>query len=297
VAQGFKQWTSANLEHPMTYRSLLLFLDDHPLCTTRTRVAIQLAKRLDCHLVGLAPTGLIEMPGTAGAAASLASFAALAWDTLRERAERAAQDFSKACSAAGLPSYETVIDEAEQAASLVRHGHCSDLILLTQADPAATDHRRAQERVEQVVLYSARPTLVLPYAGRFDTLASSALVAWDDSREAARAVSDALPLLRQAERVQVIIWNENGTAGEAAQGRARLDALQTWLMWQGVTADVGIETTALPVAEAMLSRAADLSADLLVMGAYGHARWSERILGGATRGLLASMTLPVAMSH
>ena len=77
----------------------------------------------------------------------------------------------------------------------------------------------------------------------------------------------------------------------------RLDALQHWLMWQGVSADVRIETTGVDIADAMLSRAADFGADLIVMGAYGHARWAERVLGGATRGLLASMTVPVLMSH
>ena len=68
-------------------------------------------------------------------------------------------------------------------------------------------------------------------------------------------------------------------------------------MWQGVSADVRVETTGIGIAEAMLSRAGDLSTDLIVMGAYGHARWAERVLGGATRGLLASMTVPVLMSH
>jgi nucleotide-binding universal stress UspA family protein len=68
-------------------------------------------------------------------------------------------------------------------------------------------------------------------------------------------------------------------------------------MWQGVTAETHVETTDIGIAEAMLSRAADHGADLIVMGAYGHARWAERVLGGATRGLLASMTVPVLMSH
>ena len=68
-------------------------------------------------------------------------------------------------------------------------------------------------------------------------------------------------------------------------------------MWQGVSADVRVETTGIDITDAMLSRAADMNIDLIVMGAYGHARWTERILGGATRGLLATMTVPVLMSH
>ena len=122
------------------------------------------------------------------------------------------------------------------------------------------------------------------------------MVAWNDSRGSARAVSDALPLLRLAKRVVVISWNEAGAIENKTLG-PRLEALHRWLMWQGVSADVSVETTGIGIAEAMLSRAADLGADLIVMGAYGHARWAERVLGGATRGLLTSMTIPVLMSH
>ena len=150
--------------------------------------------------------------------------------------------------------------------------------------------------VEQVVLYSAQPTLILPCAGRLDSIGTQIMVAWNDSRGSARAVSDAMPLLRLAKRVVVISWNEAGAIENKTLG-PRLEALHRWLMWQGVSADVSFETTGIDIAEAMLSRASDLGADLIVMGAYGHARWAERVLGGATRGLLASMTIPVLMSH
>jgi nucleotide-binding universal stress UspA family protein len=283
-------------ETVMTYRSLLVHLHDDPLCSQRTAVAIRLAQALDGHLVGLAPTGLIDMPVFSEAASSLTEFAALAWNTLRERAEHAAQAFRDACRAAGLKSFEVVVDEDDAAASLVRHAHCSDLSILSQCDPQAPDRATAQAVVEQVVLHSARPTLLLPYAGRIAGIGDSVMVAWDDSREAARALSDALPLLCRAKRVQVVAWNEAGDTPDASL-RPRLDALHQWLMWHGVAAEVSVETTGIGIAEAMLSRAADFSADLIVMGAYGHARWAERVLGGATRGLLASMTVPVLMSH
>jgi nucleotide-binding universal stress UspA family protein len=283
-------------EIAMSYRSLLVFLDSHPLCSIRTQVAIRLARSLDCHLVGVAPTGLIELPAPPEATASLGKFGALAWDVLRDQAERAAQAFREACSAAGIKSFEALSDEADKSTSLVRHAHCSDLCVLTQAEPGTGDHHMAQDLVEQVVLFSARPTLILPYAGRFASIGSKVMVAWDDSRESARALSDALPLLRLAQRVQVVSWNKPGS-GDEQPLRPRVDALRQWLMWQGVAADVRIETTDIHIAEAMLSRAADLEVDLIVMGAYGHARLTERVLGGATRGMLNSMTVPVLMSH
>jgi len=279
----------------MTYRSALVHLDETGACGVRTAVAIRLAKALSCHLVGVAPTGLLELPAGLGSTNSLASLSAVAWDTLRDRARRATEMFAQACRAAELHSHEAVLDELDVAASLVRRAHCSDLCILSQADPSDPAYRWMREVVEEVVLRSARPTLIIPYAGRHDTLGTRAMVAWDHSREATRAVSDALPLLRRADQVDVVSWNEGSSQTQAP--RADLDALQKWLMWQGVTADVHVESTQIEIAEAMLSRAADASADLIVMGAYGHSRLTERVLGGATRGLLASMTVPVLMSH
>ena len=280
----------------MTYRSLLVFLDRDPLCAARTLVAIRLAKDLDCHLVGVAPTGIVELPMFAEAATALAELSTLAWDSLRDHAEQATQRFRQACRAAGVKSFEAVIDESDKAPSLVRHAHCSDLTVLSQADPTAPRHRVAQALVEQVVLFSARPTLILPYAGSFEPIGRNAMVAWDDSREAARALSDALPLLRLAEHVQIVSWSEDSADGDKML-RPRLDALSKWLMWQGVSVNLRVEMTNIDIADAMLSHAADSNTDFIVMGAYGHARWTERVLGGATRGLLAAMTVPVLMSH
>ncbi len=270
----------------MTYRSLLLFLDHDPLCTARTHVAIRLAGELDCHLAGVAPTGLVDVPASQEVATPLGQYSALASAALLDHARQAAERFRDECRKAGVTSFEAVVDEADKAPSVVRHAHCSDLTVLTQADPKG--HAWAREFVEQVILQSARPTLILPREHRVDTVGTTVMVAWDDSREAARAVSDALPLLRRAERVQVVSWNEAGTGNDQTL-RPRLEALHHWLTWQGVPCEVNVETTQLDIAKAMLSRAADLKADLIVMGAYGHARWAERVLGGATRGLLASM--------
>lgn len=279
----------------MTYHSLLVLLDDDPLCAARSQVGIRMARELDCHLIGLAPTGLAQLPSSPESVATLVEFGALAQRALRDRAERAVRRFRDACVAAGLPSFEALIDESEKAVSLVRNAHCSDLLVLTQADPHAPGYAMNRTLVEEVVLQNARPTLIVPYAGRFETLGSTVMVAWDDSREAARAVADALPLLRRARRVHMLGWNEQGAAD--ALLRLRLEAVQTWLKHHGIASDVHVEATGIDIADAMLSRAADLGADLIVMGAYGHVRWIQRMLGGATSGLLASMTVPVLMSR
>lgn len=280
----------------MTYRSLLVLLDHTPPCAARTAYAMRLAKDLDCHLVGLAPTDLIDLPAVPKAAASLNECAALVWDALRDQAERAADAFRAACHASALKSFEAVVDEASKVESLVRHARCSDLTVLTQADSSSANFYATKNLVESVILHSARPTLVLPRAGRFESVGARVLVAWNDSREAARAVSDALPMLQRASQVEVASWRESASTEEKTT-RPQLDALHKWLMWHGVSAQVRVESVAAGIADAMLSHAADTDADLIVMGAYGHSRWAERVLGGATRGLLASMTVPVLMSH
>src|SRR5678816_3285618 len=214
----------------MTYRSLLVALDQDPACAARTEVALRLAATLDAHLVGLAPTGIVELPVWPEADPAVNDFAARAARRLQSQAEQAAERFRERCRAAGAKSFEAVVDAAAAVASLVGHIHCSDLAIVSQAHPAAPDAGAAREVVEQVVLQSARPTLVLPYAGRIETLGTRVMVAWDDSREAARALWDALPLLQRAAQLDIVSWKES-TAVEDARLSARLDALKRWLMW------------------------------------------------------------------
>ena len=287
-------------ETPMTYRSLLVLLDQGPQRAARSDAAIRLAKALDCHLVGLAPIGPSgpSVPVAAEASAAGSDPAAPGQGTPLDQAERTTQRFREECQAAGVKSFEATIDQADMATSLVRHAHCSDLTILTKADPSAPDHRTTQELVEHVVLHSARPTLILPYAGRFDTIGTigtNVMVSWDDSRAAAHALSDALPLLRLATHVQLVTWKEEGVNGDKVL-RARCDELRRWLVRHGVSADVSIETTDIDVVDSMLSHAAALKTDLIVMGAYGHTR-SSHVQDGTTRGLLAAISVPVLFSH
>src|SRR5205085_1549030 len=168
-------------ETAMTYRSLLVLLDHDPLCAARTRAAMQLAARLDCHLVGVAPTGLIDLPLSPGAASSLMDLAALAWVTLRDRADEATQTVRDAC----------------------REGGDGRLFVpRTQGSPSG------------------------------------------------------------------------------------LTCSREW-------ADVRVETRHTGIAVAMLSGATAVGADLIGLGPCGPARWTERVLRGAARGLLATLTVPI----
>ncbi|HEX5685131.1 MAG TPA: universal stress protein [Ideonella sp.] len=279
----------------MPYRSLLVLLDGDEHQAARVHYAIKLAKSLDCHLVGLAPTGLLEAPMPQGSSSALSELTTQAWQLMRRRADEAVQLFERTCTAAGFTSRESLVVEDAKAVALIRHSHCCDLAIMSQPEPRTAGYAEARSVLEGVVLASARPTLIVPYAGRFELPRHQAMIAWDEGREAARAVADALPLLSRMDSVQLTIWRPSRADDPGLVGRA--EAFSKWLLWHGVQAEARIEVSDLPVAEAMLSRAADLSADLLVMGAYGHPRWAQRVLGGATRGILDSMTLPVLMSH
>lgn len=145
---------------------------------------------------------------------------------------------------------------------------------------------------ERVVLSSGRPVLIVPYAGRFDTLAGHVVVAWNESREAARAVNDAMPLLERARKVTVFQVDPEDEHGGAAAELARR------LAHHGVRAEAHHTVSGgLAAGEVLLSTIADLAAECLVMGAYGHSRVRELTLGGVTRTVLAHMTVPVIMSY
>jgi nucleotide-binding universal stress UspA family protein len=297
LAQALAGPSAQNRRHPdlqwledAMYRSLLVHLDDGERCADRAEFARRLARRCGAHLAGLAPVG--RMPASLSFAATVALAEAI--ESLRAAGQRRVDDFVADGHKAGLTSVEGVADVEDPVVSLVDRAHCSDLVILGQAEQPA-----ARAVVEQVVLLCARPTLVLPWAGRYDSVGERVLVAWNDSPEAARAIADAMPLLCQAREVTVMRCEPPGAAFDdgADVMRAKLEALRRWLMWHGVEAQVRLEASVVDPGNELLSRAADLGADLLVMGAWGRPRWTERMLGGATRTLLASMTLPVLMSH
>jgi nucleotide-binding universal stress UspA family protein len=144
--------------------------------------------------------------------------------------------------------------------------------------------------VESVVIESGKPSIVVPYAGNFATLGKKVLIAWKPCREAARAVSASLPLLQRAACIHLV---------SKAGNQAAEKHLQVWLRAHGVEATLAHHAplgSASP-GEALLSLAADTDSDLLVMGCYGHSRAREWVLGGVTRTVLNSMTVPVLMAH
>jgi nucleotide-binding universal stress UspA family protein len=182
-------------------------------------------------------------------------------------------------------------EEADGLDLLVRYGRYADLVVLGQTSPSegeSTDF----DLPADAVMSLGRPVLIVPYAGAFEAVGRRVLIAWNSSRESARAVADALPYIRGAESVTAL------TANAAGDGEGEVLKLKAYLERHGIKADTRSEhTEELEIEDLLLSRASDFAADLIVMGAYGRARFRELILGGATHGILKQMTVPVLMSH
>lgn len=246
----------------MSIRDILVHVDPAPASDSRLRLAATLAHRYEAQLIG----------------------AGLGGTTAEGIFRRRLQEES-------LPGdwHPTTGMEESLASFVVHHARTADLVLLGQDDP---DHTVGLGAPEDVILACGRPVLVVPYIGRFERIGDTALIGWNGSRESMRAVHDALPLLAMGTAVTVLSVDpdpdEDWGTDDVAQHLAR----------HGLNAtSETLRTDDLAPSDAVLSRAADLGADLIVMGAYSHSWVGEMILGGMTRNILRTMTVPVLMAH
>ena len=280
----------------MSYKDLLVVLGSDTASRGRMALATALAERFAAHLVGLYPLPIPDVPRTLGYY-NPSLFDPIFRD-LREKAQEVCdkerQAFEHAASLRGL-SAEWRVTEGLEADPAV-HARYVDLTILGQVDPDGGDTELIRPRPELLALASGRPILAVPYAGQFETVGRRVLIGWNATREATRAVNDAMPLLAAADVVTVLTID----AREAPDAHGELPGadISLHLARHGVKATIERTVSAgVPAGEVLLSRAADLGADLLVIGAYGHSRMRELLLGGATRTILQSMTVPVLMSH
>jgi nucleotide-binding universal stress UspA family protein len=283
-------------ETPMTYGTLLVHLGDDPHLSRRTDLAIHLACRFESHLVGLAASGNATFEQSAGAAL-------LARDELRHAAaaaqalaEARAQAFVERAGASRVRSCEAIVVDDDDAPALIRLGLCADLVVLGQPEPGTPGHARVRAQFEQALIHGAPPAIVVPHAADAAEVGRTVLVAWNDSRECARAVAAALPLLQRATEVHVVQFDATADAGAAAEP-ARIERVRDWLARDGVRASAWRFPSGPGVGPALLERTAACGADLVVMGGWGRARWSERVFGSTTRAVLARMTIPVLIAR
>lgn len=272
----------------MALKDLLVFVDDQPNAEERLRLAAALARRHDAHLTGVHVAGYGPLPPALDGI-GVEQVIAAQEDVFRAAAAEAEARFREAMRREGL-RHDWRAERGPVARIAALEAYCADLAIVGQPSPDLA----APILPEEIALRAGRPVLVVPYAGRFERFAENPLIAWKTTREAARAVHDALPLLQAAKRATILVVDPD----EEDDGEAPGDDLAVHLSRHDVAATV--ERTAsggLPIADVFLSRAADFGSDLLVMGCYGHSRLRELVLGGMTRGIIDRMTLPVLMSH
>jgi nucleotide-binding universal stress UspA family protein len=259
-----------------------------------TPFAVSIAAELAAHLTGIAfrcePVipAMVDMYGIPPAI--IASQRA----EIEEAAKTAVADFEEAVSRAAVSGQAHIVDAPVDGAPgmLASIARRFDLSVLAQPQPG--EPALARLFVEAALFESGRPVLIVPYIQTAGLKLERVLVGWDGSRNAARAIGDAMPLLVQAKATEIVM-----VAGEPAKSDELPGAeIAHHLARHGIKVEVErIPATDVDIASTILSHAADVSADFLVMGGYGHSRMREFMLGGATRGILGSMTIPTLMSH
>jgi nucleotide-binding universal stress UspA family protein len=268
------------------------------LCVGRSRdvttdFAVSVAATFKAHLAGVAfwYEPLIPAGDMSGIPVDII-------DMMRSENERAAKaaasKFDDAVRGTGLSADMRVLDATEAGAPHVfaEIARRFDLSVVAQPDPDTPGP--GDPMAEAALFQSGRPVLIVPYIQRGGLTLDRVLVCWDGSHNAARAVGDAMPFIVRAKATEIVIVTNEAAKSDEMPGAD----IAHHLARHGADVEVKrIVSTETDVAGTILSHAADVSADFLVMGGYGHSRLREFVLGGATRGILASMTLPTLMSH
>jgi nucleotide-binding universal stress UspA family protein len=273
---------------------ILVHVDQSPRAQMRLDIAAELARQHGAHLTALQVID-VAMPvmalGDGGGGAVIAEL----MEQMRQSALVAGVKLKAAFEAA--LARDGIMGEWRQVEGTTReilalHGRYADLLVLGQDDPESD----SDGLLEAVVFDSGRPVLAIPFAGSFKTIGKRVLVGWNASREASRALHDALPLIAKAETATVFLANP--TRGLDGHGEEPGADIARHMVRHGLKVEVAkVIADDVPDSALLLNHASDMGADLLVMGAYGHSRLREFILGGMTRSLLREMTVPVLLSH
>jgi len=255
--------------------------------------AISVAEAFGAHVLGIAVSYEPIIPGTVmgGIPPEIIESQRAESD---KKARVAVDRFEQAVKRAGISAETRTISASISGAAdqIGRMGRRFDLVIVGQPERQKS---LPDEVVDEGVLFeSGRPVIFVPFIQKGGMKLDRIMVCWDGSRAATRAIADALPLLQKAKQVEIVIVSDKPGKKDEIPGAD----LGQHLARHGLKVDVKrITSPEIDVPSTILSYAADSSADMIVMGGYGHSRLREFVLGGATRGLLESMTVPVLMSH
>jgi nucleotide-binding universal stress UspA family protein len=254
--------------------------------------AVSVASSLEAHITGIA---FAYSPAASVSALGYIRAQLIDEQSNNEAMAKAVMDrFSAASERAGVSAEQRMLNAKIDRAGdqFARIARLFDLAIVSQANP---DGSAVEGMISESTLFgSGRPVIIVPYIQKAPLKLDRVMVCWDDSRPAARAVADAMPFLEQAKQVEVVIVTNEPRKNNEVEG---VDVGQH-LARHGVNVEVRrMPRGNIDVADALLSHAADSGVDFMVMGGYGHSRMREFVLGGVTRSVFHSATVPTLMSH
>lgn len=277
----------------MGYRTILVHCDATRGTAVRLAVAVDLARRFEAHVVGLHVRQPFQAPMFSDAISALDTLYATYAKAARADEAEAKARFDEVVAGHSHSCEWRVVDGIVES-TLVDASRFADLLVIGQYDPEAPASATSSDLVERVAMASERPSLIVPYIGASQAPGNHVMICWNGSREVVRAATGALPVLKRAEKVSLLLVDARKMSAvpEPAADVTR------WLERHGIKVAVHHDSSdGSDIGGVLLSRAADLGVDLIVMGLYGHSRMRELVLGGASRTLLASMTVPLLVAH
>lgn len=276
----------------MQYKDILVHVDSSEQSLARLEIAAKLAARYEAHLTGLYIVPSLYIPPLQDMAQLPPEYIEQQTEVAEEDAKKAELNFYEVVKNADV-AHEWRKDEGAPVDVIRLHSRYSDLIILGQRNPNAVEY--FGDLPDGVILTVGRPVLIIPYSTNVKDIGQRVMVGWDASAQSARAVHDAIPLMNNATKVDIIAVNpESGDD----HGDTPCADISLHLARHGINAEAqSITVNDIGIADILLSRASDKGVDLFVMGAYGHSRWRELVLGGVTAHMLEHMTMPVLMAH
>jgi nucleotide-binding universal stress UspA family protein len=280
----------------MAYKTILVSLNEIARLSSLNTIAKRIGAAFEAHVCGLYVVPSVQFYPSVGLEAVPQVFEGHR-TYFKEHSEEVRRSFSAAMEADGV-AFNMTVTEAQSpliADELVTRGRAADLVIVSATNP---DQATGVELdcVERVVMGVGRPVLVLPYKGADGLDLGEIVIGWNGHREAARAAFDALPFLKLAGKVSIVHVDPQRDVerGNSLPGVDLAEALAR----HGVKASAeGLTTGGTEAGHALLRRANDSGAGMVVMGAYGHSRLREFVFGGATSHVLAHLDRPVLVSH
>lgn len=276
----------------MSYKDILVYLDDGKSNQERINTAFDLAKSQQARLTAvtlaaLKPAHMIVKDETAQ------------FNISYQEAEKRIADFSQQATDHGIQFDSKIIDLAAGKGlrkAIAQYARNFDLVIFRQANPNNKNFEMIESISSKIVVHCGRPVFFMPYIGSHHIPARNALIAWDGTATATRAVHDSLPILKQVKQVTILVVTEGKS--KTAKGELLADDLAAHLGRHGVNSQVRRTTTgSFDVPTVILNKIAEESLDLLIMGSYGTSGLQRKIFGGVTKKILDTMIVPVIMSH